>query len=254
MKYEKDQIRFLGIKVCANPNYSFNCTFFIHYIVFHDLHHILKFSVHDIAFLPLEVLLVTLVIERILSIHEKRERRFKIKMLIGAFFSEAGNGTIRLLRNGIPDELAQYFSSTNVEKLASMPEKEIPTWLDRIEYPETVELSIEQLEKLKNLLEDKREFLVRLLENPVILQDESFTNTLFALFHLSDELSARKSFSELPKSDLDHIKGDIMRVSKTLFVEWILYMRHLSDKYPYLYSLELRTNSFDKQASPIVKG
>jgi hypothetical protein len=37
-----------------------------------------------------------------------------------------------------------------------------------------------------------------------------------------------------------------------LVTEWLSYMRHLSDSYPYLFSLAMRTNPFDPQASPEV--
>ena len=41
--------------------------YFIHYLIFRDVHHIFIYMVGDIAFLPLEVLLVVLIIERVLA-------------------------------------------------------------------------------------------------------------------------------------------------------------------------------------------
>ena len=41
--------------------------YLVHYAVFRDWHHILIYTLHDIAFLPIEVLLVTLVIHRLLE-------------------------------------------------------------------------------------------------------------------------------------------------------------------------------------------
>ena len=38
-------------------------TYLAHYLIFHDAHHIFVFLVEDIAFMPIEVLLVALVIE-----------------------------------------------------------------------------------------------------------------------------------------------------------------------------------------------
>ncbi|MFH1736709.1 MAG: hypothetical protein ABH838_02305, partial [Actinomycetota bacterium] len=43
-----------------------------HYLVFYDVHHIFIYAIGDIAFLPIEVLLVTLVIDRLLEASEKR--------------------------------------------------------------------------------------------------------------------------------------------------------------------------------------
>lgn len=35
--------------------------------------------------------------------------------------------------------------------------------------------------------------------------------------------------------------------------EWLEYMRYLKNNYPYLFSLSMRTNPFDRKASPIVR-
>jgi len=48
----------------------------------------------DVAFVPIEVLLVTLIIHRLLSEREKRTRLEKLNMVIGAFFSEMGTDVI----------------------------------------------------------------------------------------------------------------------------------------------------------------
>ena len=44
--------------------------YYVHYLIFHDTHHIFIFMLHDFAFLPLEVFLVVIVIERILTRRE----------------------------------------------------------------------------------------------------------------------------------------------------------------------------------------
>lgn len=46
--------------------------YFIHYRIFYDAHHIFIYMVGDLAFLPLEVFLVVIVIESILSRRESR--------------------------------------------------------------------------------------------------------------------------------------------------------------------------------------
>ena len=38
----------------------------------------------------------------------------------------------------------------------------------------------------------------------------------------------------------------------SLIAEWLAYMRHLKKNYPYLFSLALRTNPFDPQASAVI--
>jgi len=62
----------------------------VHYLLFHDVHHIFVYLVGDIAFVPIEVLLVVLVLERMLSRREKQLVHQKLNMVIGTFFSELG--------------------------------------------------------------------------------------------------------------------------------------------------------------------
>ena len=46
--------------------------YFTHYLIFGDPHHIFLYLLGDLAFLPLEVFLVVIVIERILTRREKQ--------------------------------------------------------------------------------------------------------------------------------------------------------------------------------------
>ena len=95
----------------------------------------------------------------------------------------------------------------------------------------------------------KRQFLLALLGNPNLLEHEKFTELLWAVFHLTDELSHRKSMEHLPPSDYEHLSGDIRRAYSLLVREWLSHLEHLKASYPYLFSLAVRTNPFDPNAS-----
>jgi len=71
-------------------------TYAIHYLIFRDLHHIFIYMLGDIAFLFLDVLLVILFIERLLTHREKKSLMNILNMVIGTFFSEVG---LELLKN-----------------------------------------------------------------------------------------------------------------------------------------------------------
>ncbi len=43
------------------------------------------------------------------------------------------------------------------------------------------------------------------------------------------------------------------RVYGLLTAEWLDYMKHLRDNYPYLFSFAMRTNPFDPDAAPEVR-
>ena len=61
------------------------------YAIFHDARDLFFYLLHGIAFLPLEVLIVGLLIERLIALREKRSLEHKLNMVIGAFFSELGS-------------------------------------------------------------------------------------------------------------------------------------------------------------------
>jgi len=85
-----------------------------------------------------------------------------------------------------------------------------------------------------------------------LLENESFTELLYAVFHLAEELAYRDDLRKSPVTDKTHLAGDIKRAYVLLVHQWLDYMAHLKTHYPYLFSLAMRTNPFDQQASPIV--
>jgi hypothetical protein len=204
----------------------------------------------NLAFLPIYVIIVTLMIERVLKERERQAVMRKLNMVIGVFFSEVGN---RLLK-----ELSAFVVSCDQLKghlLINGTWKE-PEYAAALNYLRSNEIVIEssRCEKigLKKFLVEKRSFLVSLLENQNLLEHEEFTDLLWAVFHLVEELEARESFEAMPQSDIDHINGDIKRVFGHLSREWVMYMRHLKQDYPYLFSLAVRLNPMVDTPDPAV--
>ena len=225
--------------------------YFIHYLVFHDVHHILIYFVGDVAFVFIEVLLVTLIIHRLLGEREKRAMLEKMNMVIGTFFSEIGTYLLREFSRFDPQcgDLRQHLNRTK-----DFSEREFTKVSRRIKaYGCVIESSREDLQTLKTYLIGKREFLLRLLANPNLLEHDSFTNLLWAVFHLTDELAHRKDVNTILDSDYVHLAGDVKRAYVLLISEWLDYMKHLKVNYPYLFSLAMRTNPFDLEAKPEVQ-
>jgi hypothetical protein len=71
--------------------------------------------------------------------------------------------------------------------------------------------------------------------------------------HLRDELAARTTFTNLPATDTAHIANDVKRAYSLLTLQWIDYMQYLKNRYPFLFSLALRTNPFVENPSPVIK-
>jgi hypothetical protein len=221
--------------------------YFGHFLIFQDPHHIFIYMIGDIAFVPLEVLLVTIIIHRLLEGMEKKSRLEKINMVIGVFFTEVGSGLL--------ERLTDLYSETD-EALDDLL-ADIKGWEDG-----RYTMALASLEKIKprvrctpddlaaidNFLKERTEILMRLLENPNLLEHENFSELLWAITHVAEELGARKDLGSLTKSDLAHLDGDVNRAFTLLVREWVLYMGHLKKRYPYLFSFALRTNPFDDKA------
>jgi hypothetical protein len=225
--------------------------YLIHYAIFTDPHHIFIYMVGDIAFVPIEVLLVTLIIHQLLSRREKRARLEKLNMVIGVFFSELGTNLLTRFSDYDP-KLDEVRKKLIVASDWSMEEFSSVSKLLK-HYDCGIDIQKTDLEDLRNLLMDERGFLVRLLENPSLLEHESFTQLLQAVFHLTEELESREDFKKLPDSDYAHLAGDIKRAYGLLINEWLDYMKYTKDNYPYLFSLAMRMNPFDQNASAIVR-
>lgn len=223
---------------------------YVHYLIFRDWHHVFIYMMGDIAFVPLEVLLVVIVVERLLHNHEKQTILDKLNMVIGVFFSELGN---RLFRDLIDADAAREQTRKNLAPNMSWQESDFVKALDYARNS-TFEIDINKLDlkELRDLIADKRDLLVRLLENPNLLEHERFTDLLWAIFHLGEELSARDFSQPFPASDLEHLKGDTARVYSQLVIEWINYSLHLKNDYPYLFSLLARTHPLREAPSATV--
>ncbi|MBN2123413.1 MAG: hypothetical protein JW821_03910 [Deltaproteobacteria bacterium] len=223
--------------------------YLIHFLLFRDAHHIFIFLVGDIAFVPIEVLLVTLIIHRLLAEREKQSLLEKLNMLIGVFFSEIGTGLIKTFSAFDPDspELRHLIKGKSFAKESfSDLRNHIKVHRHRIEIKDV------DLGPLRQLLSEKRPFLLGLIENPNLFEHDTFTQLLWAVFHLTEELVYREDLSTLPENDIRHIAGDISRAYDLIIVEWLDYMNHLRSNYPYLFSLAVRMNPFDPNASPVV--
>ena len=223
----------------------------LHFLLFHDFHHIAIYLVGDIAFVPLEVLLVTVVIHQLLARHEKQAMFKKLNMVVGAFFSEVGTELLHLM---------VHFDAGEADTAARMqvngewtPAKFREAARHFREHPHDIDPAAGDLPALRELLLAKREFSLRLLENPNLLEHDRFTDLLWAVFHLTEELASRRDLASLPVSDLDHLAGDIRRAYGLILSEWLAYMQHLQADYPYLFSLAVRMNPFNKEVSPIVE-
>lgn len=226
------------------------------YLVLGDAEHIISYVWTHLGFIPVDILLVAFLLDEIIEKKEKEAMLEKLDMLMSTFFSEVGNDLITQLSS-----VNKYKASTEYlksiknwdekdfdNKLAELKDSSIDFSADII--PEERE---EFLENLRDLLVDKREFIINLINNPNLLEKEEFTGLIQAILHLDEELEHRKDFALVNDADFGHLNGDMQRVYNILIHEWVYYLKYLYKHHPYMIALIIRTNPFDENADVYVK-
>jgi len=218
----------------------------LHLLIFRNPGHLLIYGLGDLAFLPIEVLIVSLVIDRLLSASEHRAMLNKLNMVIGAFFSEVGTEFMRRV----------FLLDRNFEQIRGnflvtpeWPSKRFDVTAGRVaSFDFRIQVDCAALSELQEFLVGKRAFMLRLLENPNILEHESFSGLLWSVFHLTEELEARPDLSCLSPADQEHLEVDVKRAYVSVLAEWLSYMKHLKTAYPYLFAMAVRVSPFDPNA------
>ena len=206
-----------------------------------------RFLLGDIGFLFLQVAIVTLLLDSLLRNRERRAKRLKLNMVIGAFFSEMG--TSLLGRLAVADTALEDVRPELIPA-ASWTASHYAAARDALaaHHPH-IDINACDLYQLRTVLESEKQFVLGLLGNQALLEHEEFSELLWAITHLAEELSVRDSLDDIPTADRIHIGGDVKRVYTLLVTEWLEYLRHLQIQYPYLFSLAVRTNPLDPHAS-----
>jgi len=218
----------------------------LHVWIFRDTRHIFIYLLGDIAFVPIDVLLVALVLEHILEAKQKQNRLAKMNMVIDAFFSEVGNPLLRLL-DGIrrDNETLQRGVQITTQRTDKDFTRAQARWkaVEPVVRPGGLDP-----EALKTFLSPKKPFLLGLLQNPTLLEHDTATDMLWALSHLTEEIIVRRDLKRLSQADQDHLAGDIRRAYSRIGTCRIDHVRHLKKDYPYLYSPAVRMNPFRPEA------
>lgn len=188
--------------------------------------------------------------EMMLLQRDVAQRMKKQNIILGIFFSEMGYHLLKLFsacdrdRQSVSD-LVEIDMDWSGKKLAALAKRLDPSLL-KVDIPRV------NLNGLTQFLSDKHGFILSLLENPVLVEHIGFTELLLAVSHLSEELRSRASLDALPQTDLNHLAGDMNRGYALLVAEWLAYLIHLKLHYPYLYSLAVRKNPFNPNATPVI--
>jgi voltage-gated potassium channel len=194
--------------------------------------------------------IITSVTQMLIQRGQNRIHRHRLNMLIGVFYTEIGNRLLRILTRFDPeiDTIRQEFFVH--DEYTEVEFNQLRRRLRRYDFtisPEKVDLY-----ELLEFLKEKGDLLVRELENPDLVEREYFTELLWAVVHLRDELLSRESLAGLPESDMAHLANDVVRIYRLLTLQWTNYLQYLKGAYPFLFSLALRTNPFVEKPSVII--
>lgn len=225
--------------------------YLLNYLIFWDVGYMLRLFLGQLGFLPISVLLVTIILNQLLGQRAKAAKQAKLYMVIGVFFSEVGMRLLKIL-SACDQRMLDF--QPRVAPIGQWSASDLTGFSQVLaENDFHIQLKDGDLEALQDFLLKKRGLLMRLLENPNLLEHDSFSNLLLAVFHLTEELAHRTDLSRLSAADREHLAGDAQRSYVLLIKEWLVYMSHLKANYPYLFHLALRTNPFDPLATPEIR-
>jgi hypothetical protein len=193
----------------------------------------------QLAFLPLYYLFTTIVIDAALARKEREDRLRRVNVLVGVFFHEVGDALLAR-STGHLSSADRAVCSGRIEAAwdeadFAKARRDVEAAHPRFDLDEAAFLG------LAGLLGAHRDGLLRLMQNPSLLEHESFTELLLAVFHLVDEFDRRPAPKEFSAADVAHLEGDLRRAYVLLRTQWLSYVQHLKREYPYLYSLVVRT-------------
>ena len=225
-------------------------------LILKDPEHVISYIWTHLGFIPVDILIVAFVLDEIISKKEKEAMMEKLDMIMSTFFSEIGNDLIGQLSS-----VNAHKADTNyLESIKNWDDNDYKNKLKEIKnqnIPFKAEVAAEDREEyltnIRDLLINKREFIINLLNNPNLLEKEEFSGLLTAILHLDEELEHRPDLSKVSDIDFNHLNGDMERIYNKLIHEWIYYLRYLNKHYPYMIALIVRTNPFDENADAYVK-
>jgi hypothetical protein len=200
------------------------------------------FLMADIAFIPLEVFFVSLVLDKLIEKREHQQVIKKINMLVGLFYQELGN---ELLSHIAAADIDLFCDNTKVN---FQWDEEKYEDLSKVIKNHSHQIDIQKIDlvEMDQIISRYQQMITNLITNPALQEHELFTDVLMSVFHLQEELKQRP-LDHLSEHDYNHLRVDIERVYRNLSIEWVEYLRYLQLEYPYLFLSAITNNPFDSR-------
>lgn len=190
----------------------------------------------SMAFLPLDVAVTILVIDRLLEIKTERVRKRNGAVIRGVVISEIGRPLIELFAHDSDwFRSSQLLSSVHqwkppMKRLFEEARKEAA----QVKYCPIVH---SDLSSLREFIHRTKPLAFELLQNDSVLEDDDLTAVLWEFMHLSDELCMRITAPHPSEPELDHIEFDLSRVLQKMIPLWLSHVEWLHVNFPELFIL-----------------
>jgi len=219
--------------------------YLLQFVLFKDLSNTIFYFFQDMAFVPIQALIATLLVNKFISMTELQRKKKKINVVISTFFVETGV-EIMTAMSGFDQNHRQACEIVKVKELINNKGSAIKKAVTGFEFDFYADP--EKLDELAAIMDQNRSFLLKLLENQNLFEHETFTDMLWAVFHLADELKTRGDLRKITKEEVKHISDDMLRAYRALTLEWIGYINYLKVEYPFLFTIAIRKNPFYSKA------
>ena len=179
----------------------------LHYLIFRDLHHIGIFFLHDLAGMPLEVILVTLFFDRIIEKAHEEENQSKLSIIETLFFNESGGNPqlAEILRVSMDWKSADYQN-------AKIRVKDYSFHLD-----------VDKVDffGLHYHLDERHAYYRNILENPALTQSSEFTEMVMKIYLIWEELDCRTDLYNLDPEEKHYLGELLTEIYEELGEYWL---------------------------------
>lgn len=202
-----------------------------------ELTYISKYFYIHLAFLPIHALVLGLILDELIQLREKMERRKRLNMFLGIFFRQMGIDIMLNLLNLVEnrDELEDRLlvdKSWTARRFARARRELAGLKLQ-------VSPNARMLASLMEILASREDEIIAMTRNPLMLEFGSLHHCLLTLFHLIEESHFRGPVEKLRPEVLKHLAQDAGKSLTNLAGLWLAYLEHLKDEHPVLFGFQV---------------
>ncbi|MCB2193620.1 MAG: hypothetical protein KQI62_18745 [Deltaproteobacteria bacterium] len=202
-----------------------------------ELTYISKYFYIHLAFLPIHALVLGLILDELIQLREKIERRKRLNMFLGIFFRQMGIDIMLNLLNLVQnrDELEEQMlvdKSWNARRFARARR-------DLFSLKLRMDPNARMLSALMEVLVSREKEIIAMTRNPLMLEFESLHHCLLNLFHLIEESHFRGPMEKLSPGVHRHLGQDAGKALISLATLWVAYLEHLKNEHPVLFGFQV---------------